>query len=278
MEGFDEIVKMVVKSIIDYLPKLALALIVLIVGLWIIRRLKGIIRASLDRINLTGDITPFLVSIIDVILKILLLFSVAEIVGIETASFIAVMAAGGFAIGLALQGNLGNFAAGVVVLVFKPYKLGDWVELDGKFGKVLEIQIFNTIIETPGMKTLIMPNSKVTGGVVINFSERGVLRLEISINISYKQDFAEVKSLIQSLLTQNDKVLEDPPPEIGIKEFGSHSVEVVIRPYVNPDHYWEVIFEVHQSIKEAFQKHKVEIAYPEGVQFEHWGKSGTSKS
>jgi small conductance mechanosensitive channel len=226
------------QGILNYASKLILAVFVQIVGFWIIKKLQKIIKSTLNNTSFTPEIIGFLSSIINIGLKILLLFSIAEILGIETASFVVVLAVASFAIGLALQGSLGNFAAGIVILLFKPYRVGDWVEIRDKFGKVEEIQIFNTILITPGQKILIIPNGQVISGVVTNFSSIGFIRIELEIQMPYFEDYPRESEIILNELNQMNKVLKDPSPEIGIDKFDSHLTALSVRPYVIPDNYW----------------------------------------
>lgn len=254
------------EMIMEYAPKLALSVAMILIGFWIIKRIRIIIGKSLERADFSTDITPFLISLIDIALKVLLFFSVAGVVGIDTASFIAVLAAAGFAVGLALQGSLGNFAAGIIILVFRPYKAGDWVEIQDRFGKVESIQIFNTILVSPGQKTLIIPNGQVIDGIVTNYSEKGFIRIELNVNIPYEESFPKIRKIISRVLQNTPKVLSEPEPEVGIEAFDSHSIIVSVRPYANPDDYWEVKFSVYHNIKKAFNEHNIKMAYSEGVE------------
>lgn len=266
MEQFSHYFQQIVEMAIAFAPSLLLAALVLAIGLWIIRRLEKVLRRTLERANFADNIAPFLVSIAGIGLKILLLFSVAGIVGIEIASFVAVLAAAGFAIGLALQGSLGNFAAGVIILIFQPYRRGDWVEVQEKFGRVEEIQIFNTLIVTPGQKLLIIPNGQVIEGIVTNYSAKGFIRIELNVTMPYEESFPKVKEIVLEVLRATPKVLADPVPEVGIESFDSHSVVLGIRPYVHPDDYWEVTFAVHEGVKKAFHDANIKVAYSEGVE------------
>lgn len=259
---FDQITQMV----IDYAPKLALALIVVIVGLKIINKLSSLARKALARTGVSENILPFIHSLVSISLKVMLIFSVAGIIGIETSAFVAVLAAAGFAVGLALQGSLSNFAAGIIILIFRPYKVDDWIEVDEKFGKVEEIQIFNTIIVTPGRKTLIIPNGQVVEGIVTNYSKKGCIRLELNVTMPYEESYPKVEKILMDVLTSTPKVLQEPPPEVGIETFDSHSIVLGVRPYVNPDDFWEVTFEAHRRIKAAFNEHNIKVAYSEGVE------------
>lgn len=266
MGDLTQYINQLTEIIVASLPKLAQALAVLVIGFWIIKRIVNIVKKSLEKANFSADITPFLISMLSVAMKVMLLFSAAGIVGIDTASFIAVLAAAGFAVGLALQGSLSNFAAGVIILVFRPYRVGDWVEVHEKFGKVEEIQIFNTIIATPGHKTLIIPNGQIIDNIVTNFSTKGSTRIELTVTMPYEESFPKVRDIILGELKDLPGVLSDPAPEVGILEYDSHNVILAVRPYVNPDDYWEVSFEAYKRVKAAFNRNNVKVAYSEGVE------------
>ncbi len=256
----------VIDFLLDIGPSFLLALFVIFAGLWIIKKLMKIIIPFLQKGGFSAEICSFLGSLISISLKVLLFFTVAGIVGIDTAGFIAVLAAAGFAVGLALQGSLGNFAAGIVILMFRPYRVGDWVEIQGKFGKVEDIQIFNTIVVSPGQKILIIPNGEVINGIVTNFSTKGYIRIELEITMAYAESYPRIAKIITDELAKVEKILDDPPPEIGIASFDSHNIIVNVRPYVLPDDYWEVYYEVYENIKNAFYRNKVKVAYSEGVE------------
>jgi len=165
-----------------------------------------------------------------------------------------------------LQGSLSNFAAGIIILIFRPYKVGDWIEVSDKFGKVEEIQIFNTLIVTPGRKTLIIPNGQVVESIVTNFSEKGFIRVELNVTMPYAESFPKIKEIIMEAIKDLPHVLQDPVPEVGIETFDSHSIVLAVRPYTHPDHYWDVTFSAHESIKAAFNEHGIQVAYSEGVE------------
>ncbi len=272
MENLNEYWNIGVQLIMTYGPNLLLAILVLIIGFWVVKRLSRLIGRSLDKANFSPEITPFIVSFVDIGLKILVLMSVAGIVGIETASLVAVLAAAGFAVGLALQGSLSNFAAGIIILVFRPYKVGDWIEVDEKFGKVESIQIFNTLIVTPGNKTLIIPNGQIVDNIVTNFSSKGYIRMELEVTMPYEESFPKVREIILAVLTEIPKVLANPESEIGIVSYDSHNLIVGVRPFIEPDDYWEVTYEVYRAIKQAFNENNIKVAYSEGVEMGRIGK------
>ena len=256
---------------ITYLPKVAIAVLLLVIGFKVIKKVSSLVKKSLTKSSFSHEIISFISSLTDISLKVLLLLITAGIVGIDTTALVGILAAASFAVGLALQGSLGNFAAGIIILVFRPYKVGDWIEVQEKFGKVEEIQIFNTIMSTPGKKTLIIPNGQVIEGVVTNFSQKGSIRLEINITMPYEESFPRVKKIILETLNTIPQVLQNPEPQIGIETFDSHNVVLTIRPFVLPDDYWVVTFAAHEKIKQAFHNHNIQVAYSEGIEL---GKIG----
>jgi small conductance mechanosensitive channel len=251
---------------IQFLPKLLGAILILVVGFWVVKKLAKIVRASLDKANFNQEVTPFFVSFLNIGLKVLVLLVAAGVVGIETTSIVGILAAAGFAVGLAWQGSLGNFAAGILIMVFRPYKVGDLVEVNGKFGKVQEVHIFNTILTTPGLKTLLVPNGKIIDDTIINFSTKGAIRLELTVTMPYEESFPKVKGIILGALDSIPYVLKNPAPDVGIERFDSHNVILSVRPFIMPDDYWKSIFEVHRVIKSAFNQHGIKVAYSEGVE------------
>ena len=271
MEDIQYYFQQITSMVIDYAPRVLLAIAVFAIGVRIVDRLGQGLGKAIERSGMSEEIRPFLVSLFNVTLKILLVFSVASIVGVDVTSFLAVLAAAGFAVGLALQGSLSNFAAGILILLFRPYKVGDWIEIQDKFGKVEGVQIFNTIIGTPGRKTLIVPNGQVIENIIVNFSKKEIIRIELSVTMPYEESFPKVREIIQKVMDDIPKILTDPAPEIGIELFDSHNVVLAVRPYVKPDDYWEVYFEVYERIKAAFNANKIKVAYSEGVEIGNIG-------
>ncbi len=261
-----KIISLIQQKAIIYVPKLLLGGLILWLGMKLIKRLVIVLAKVMEKAGFDDTIRPFLISMINFVLKGALLLTIASILGVNLSSLVALLAAVGFAIGMALQGSLGNFASGILILTLKPYKSGDWIQVEEKFGKVEEIGIFSTNIVSPGHKTLIIPNSKITDGVVTNFSKKGMVRLEISATMPYAESFPRVKKIIQNAIAKVDHILEEPTTEIGIENFDSHSIELSIRPYVHPEDFWQVTFDTHEAIKKAFSDHKIQVAYSEGVE------------
>jgi len=266
MEKFYEYLDMLGEQLTNFAPTFLQAVAILVIGFWIIKKIGKILVYSLQKAGLAPEVISFLSSLFDIGFKVLLLIIVASILGIEMTSLVAVLAAAGFAVGLALQGSLSNFAAGIMIMVFKPYKLSDWVEINDKFGKVESIQIFNTSIVTPGHKVVIIPNGKAMEGVITNFSSKGHIRLELQVSMPYEENFPKVKSVILDALKSVKGILQDPEPMVGIESYDSHNIILGIRPFINPDDYWDVTFEAHQAIKAAFNKNGIKMAYSEGVE------------
>jgi small conductance mechanosensitive channel len=225
-----------------------------------------VIDAMLSKSTLGPEISGFFSSMASIAMKFLVVLIAAGVLGFEVSAVIGVLAGVVFAIGLALQGFLGNFAAGITIVFFKPYKVGDWVQIADFFGRVESIQIFNTTLITPGDKTLIIPNGKVTDDIITNFSTKGHIRIELSVTMPYAESFPKVKQTIIAALDGYEKILKDPEPIIGIESFDSHNIIVSIRPFINPDDYWEVTFALNGKIKEAFHQQGIKVAYSEGVE------------
>ncbi len=261
-----------IDKIVGYASKIILAALVLWIGSKIVKKLHQAIEKLMIKANISDNIRPFLLNIVEVTLKAIVIFIALSIMGADLSGLIALVAAVGFAVGMSLQGSLGNFASGLLILTLKPYKVGDWIQLGDKFGRVSEIMIFNTKLVTPGQKVLIVPNSKITDDIVTNYSEKGVIRLEIDIHIPYEEDWQRVKKILEDTIKKVDKVLETPEPEIGIADFDSHSLFVMVRPYVVPDDYWEVTFTAHEQLKKALYENGIKVPYSEGIEYGKFGK------
>lgn len=248
---------------LQYAPKLALAIVTLIIGLWIISGVGKMLQASMERSKVDPTLAPFIGNLVSWMLKLLLFISVASMVGIATTSFIAVLGAAGLAVGLALQGSLANFAGGVLIMVFKPYKVGDLIETEGHLGVVKEVQIFNTIITSPQHKRVIVPNGAVSNGAIINYTVEGKIRVDLSIGIAYDADIEKAKSVLMEVMTKHDKVIADPAPFVGVAEMADSSVNLVVRPHCNPEHYWNVFFDVNEQMKIALDQNNITIPFPQ---------------
>lgn len=249
-----------------FVPKLILAALVLFIGFWIARRVGNLLKGGISRAKVSDEVTTFLGSIIDIVLKLAVILVAASIVGFEVSSLLGLIAAVGFAVGMALQGFLGNFASGITIVFLKPYKVGDWVSVDDKFGKVESIEIFNTTIITPNEKTLIIPNGKVTDDTITNYSTRGRMRLELQVTMPYAEEYEKVEKIIREAIATVPGIIRDPQPLVGIESYDSHNIVVAVRPYIDPESYWQVTYAAYAAIKNAFSKNGVKVAYSEGVE------------
>lgn len=249
-----------------FAPKALLAILVLVIGLRVIRKVNGVVRQSLERTRIAIEISSFLGSMLDVVMRFAIIMFAAGMIGFEVSSLLGVLAAAGFAVGLALQGFLGNFASGITIVFFKPYGVGDWIEVADKFGKVVSIQMFSTTLITPGSKVVIIPNGQVTGGCIINFSTMGKLRLELNVPVPYAESFPKLKRIILDGLRSVPQVIAEPEPEIGIERYDSHNIVLAVRPFIQPNDYWSATFACNEAIKRTFSKNGIQIAYSEGIE------------
>lgn len=252
-----------IELLMIYAPKVLLAIITLVIGLWVIGTVVKVTRKGLKKSNTDATLVPFFTSLISWILKALLLISVASMVGIATTSFVAVLGAASLAIGLALQGSLANFAGGVLILVFKPYAVGDLVEAQGQLGVVKEVQIFNTILLTPSNKRVIVPNGAMSNGSITNYSAEGQLRVDLVVGIAYESDVPKAKSLLLNMMLENSRVLKEPAPFVAVSELADSSVNLVVRPWCDFNDYWNVYFETTEKAKHILEENGISIPFPQ---------------
>lgn len=249
--------------VITYGLKVLAAIVVLVIGLWVIKIITKRSNKIMENRNVNVSVRGFLKSLINILLKVMLLISIAKMVGIETTSFIAVLGAAGLAIGLALQGTLANFAGGVMILIFKPFEVGDLIESQGHKGTVKEIHIFVTILTTFENKTIILPNSAVSNNDIVNYTTEGVLRVDLTIGISYESSIKEAKDILLGIMENHPKVLKDPAPFVGVAELADSSVNLAVRPHAKVEDYWDVYFDVYEAGKIALDNSDVTIPFPQ---------------
>ena len=263
MIDIKEILAKGLEMVIFYGPKLIAAILTLLIGLWIIKALvKGIFkRIPESKMDIT--LKRFLRSILSMILKILLWISVISMMGIKMTSFVAILGAAGLAVGLALQGSLANFAGGVLIMLFRPYKIGDYIEAGGHAGTVHTIQIFNTILKTPDNKTIIIPNGNLSNSSMVNYSAEPKRRMELSVGISYTDDILKAKGLMLDIIKADERILKDPAPQVAVSELADSSVNFVFRVWVNSPDYWAVHFDMIEKVKLEFDKNDISIPFPQ---------------
>jgi small conductance mechanosensitive channel len=246
-----------------YLPRLGLALLTLAVGWWGISVIGRLLRKVMEEKQVDETLRPFLLSMSSMLLKVLLVISVASMVGVEMTSFIAVMGAAGLAVGLSLQGSLSNFAGGVLILLFKPFKVGDYIEAQGHSGKVHSIQVFATVLKTPDNKTVIIPNGALSNGSVINYTMEDTRRVDFVFGIGYDDDIDKARGVINDVVKKDKRILKNPAVFIKIGELADSSVNFFVRLWVKTDDYWDVYFDVFEDVKKAFDKKGIGIPFPQ---------------
>ncbi len=259
----EEYVEKSIEMMMEFGPRILLAILVLILGLWIIKAVSnGLVRLMQKR-NVDPSLVPFLRSLVSVLLKVTLVISVVSMLGVETTSFIAILGAAGLAVGLALSGTLQNFAGGVMILIFKPFKVGDFVDAQGYSGTVKEIQIFNTIMKSPDNKTIIIPNGGLSTGAMVNFSTEPTRRVDMSFGIGYGDDIDKAKFILMRLMEEDERVLKDPAPTVAVAELADSSVNFNVRPWVKSADYWGVYLDMHEKVKKTFDAEGVSIPFPQ---------------
>lgn len=251
----------------DYLAiygmKVVAALVILIVGLWLAKRLKGLFATVLTKRNLDATLVAFLSSLAYTGLVVLVVVAAISKLGVETTSFAAVIASAGLAIGLALQGSLSNFAAGVLLIIFKPFKAGDLIEAAGHLGSVKEVGLLTTELATLDNRQVIAPNSTVLGAPIINLNGYDKRRVDMVVGVSYRDDLDKVKQIIEEVIAEDDRILKDPEPQIAVCTLNNSSVDFVVRPWCKPADYWGVNFDFTKKVKQRFDAEGVTIPFPQ---------------
>jgi small conductance mechanosensitive channel len=250
-----------ISLVMIYAPKLVLAIITLVVGLWLINRFVGILDKKIGAKDPT--LNKFLCGLTSAVMKVMLLISVASMIGIATTSFIAVIGAAGLAIGLALQGSLANFAGGVLILIFKPFKVGDTIEAQGFHGAVSEIQILYTVVDTFDNQRIVIPNGSLSNATLVNVSIYKNRRCDMTFGIHYDDDIDKAKAILQRLFEEDKRSLQDPEPIICVGSLGDNSVNLMFRPWVATDDLWPYYWDMHEKVKKAFDKEGITIPYPQ---------------
>ncbi len=258
---FGKMIGGMVANLIEWAPSIIGAIIVLIIGFWIAGWVTRIIDRTMKRSNVDKDLRPFLLSLVGVLLKVLVIITAAGVVGIEITAFAALLAAAGLALGMALQGTLGHFAAGVMVLLFKPYRVGDLVDIQGTVGRVAEIQIFNTVVNSLENKRVIIPNGLATSGIMTNLTVNGKLRVDLTVGVAYEEDFDNAKRVILKALDKVESRLPDEPT-IEILKFEENNMLLAVRPFATDETYWDVHFNSYKEIKKAFDEEGIKMNYP----------------
>ena len=249
--------------IVFYGIKIILAVVIFIVGRWVAKALKKVIQKMMAKQNVETTLASFICNLSYVILMTVVIIAALNQIGIQTASLIAIVGAAGLAIGLALQGSLANFAAGFLMLIFHPFKTGDYIEGAGTQGSVEEIHVFTTQLKTPDNKTVIIPNAKIMGDIIVNFSAKDTRRVDLVIGVSYSDNLQKVKRVLEDVLSKDSRILKDPTPTIAVLELGDSSVNFAVRPWVKTADYWSVYFDLTEGIKKRFDDEGISIPFPQ---------------
>lgn len=239
------------------------ALIVFVVGRFLISLINKFVAKVLEQRKIDITIQTFLKSLVNILLTLLLIVSVVGALGVNTTSFAALLASAGVAVGMALSGNLQNFAGGLIVLLFRPYKVGDWIEAQGVSGSVSEIQIFHTILTTVDNKVVYIPNGNLSSGVVINYSRKDTRRIEWVVGVDYGEDLVKVEQVVKDILAADTRILKEPAPFVALNALSASSVDVTIRVWVAAADYWDVNFEVRKNIYNEFNKQGINFPFPQ---------------
>ena len=242
---------------------LFIALSILIIGRQVVKILIKVISTALERSNTEDTVRIFVTNLLNTLLMIVVFIAAINQLGIQTTSIIAVLGAAGLAIGLALQGSLSNFAAGILIVIYRPYKVGDYIQADNHLGTVDDIQIFSTVLKTPDNKLVVVPNGSIMNGSIVNFSNQDKRRVDIIASCSYEDDIDKVKSVLADILSKDDRILNEPKPRIAVSELADSSVNFIVRPWVKNSDYLDVYYSLLEEIKKRFDQEGIAIPYPQ---------------
>ena len=242
---------------------LFIALSILIIGRQVVKILIKVISTALERSNTEDTVRIFVTNLLNTLLMIVVFIAAINQLGIQTTSIIAVLGAAGLAIGLALQGSLSNFAAGILIVIYRPYKVGDYIQADNHLGTVDDIQIFSTVLKTPDNKLVVVPNGSIMNGSIVNFSNQDKRRVDIIASCSYEDDIDKVKSVLADILSKDDRILNEPKPRIAVSELADSSVNFIVRPWVKNSDYIDVYYSLLEEIKKRFDQEGIAIPYPQ---------------
>ena len=242
---------------------LLMALAIIIIGRQLVKLVLRLITVALEKSNVEDTVRIFVTNLLNTLLMILVFIAAINQLGIETTSIIAVLGAAGLAIGLALQGSLANFAAGILIVIYRPYKVGDYIEAGNHAGTVKDIQIFSTVLKTPDNKIVVVPNGSIMNGSIVNYSDQDTRRVDLIISCSYEDDIDKVRSVLEGILKKEKRILKDPKPQIAVAELADSSVNFIFRPWVKRTDYLPVYYSLLEEVKKRFDKEGISIPYPQ---------------
>ncbi|MFC3120990.1 mechanosensitive ion channel family protein [Agaribacter flavus] len=259
----DDATKYLDDYIIPFAINLALAIVIYIVGKFVVKIVVNVVGKLLSKAKYDDMLVDFLKAIVNAVLMLFVIIAALNQLGIDTSSLVAILAAAGLAIGLSLQGSLSNFAAGVMLLVFRPFKAGDFVEAGGAMGVIKNISIFTTTMNSPDNKLIIVPNGSIYSGNITNFSAMDTRRVDMVFGIGYDDDLKKAKEILTEMVGADDRILQDPAPQVALSELGDSSVNFVVRPWVNSADFWAVKFDFTEAVKLRFDAEGISIPYPQ---------------
>ena len=258
-----EIINYAIEITSSFGLKLLTALIVVIVGKQLVKIMLKVIKVALEKANTEETVRIFIANLLNTVFTVIIFVAAINQLGVETTSIIALLGAAGLAIGLSLQGSLANFAAGILIVIFRPYKVGDYIEAGTNVGTVKDIQIFSTVLRTPDNKSIVVPNGSIMDGSITNYSEQPTRRIDIIASCSYEDDLDKVKEVLQTILDNEERILTEPKPQIAVSELAESSVNFIVRPWVNSSDYLPVMYSLLENIKKTFDKKGISIPYPQ---------------
>jgi len=261
--NWDSIVATLSTTGVDFGIRVVTAIAIFYIGRLIVSLLTRGLRKLLQKQEVEKTLETFVCNLVRAALLAFVVVAAINSLGVQTASFIAVLGAAGLAVGLALQGSLSNFAAGVLIVMFRPYKVGDWIEAAGVSGSVLEVQILTTAMKTGDNKRVIVPNSQIMGSIITNYSAHDTRRVDLVVGVSYSDDLDKVRETLKSIVAADDRILDDPAVTIAVSELADSSVNFVVRPWVRTADYWAVLFDLTETIKKRFDAESISIPFPQ---------------
>lgn len=262
-ETIIEIKEFLAKEGLDWALNILAALAIFVIGRWVGNRLVSLIQKGMKRANVDPTLVSFIGNILSVLVLVFVVIAAISKLGVETTSLAAIFAAAGLAIGLSLQNSLSNLAAGVMIITFRPFKVGDFVQAAGEMGTVSEVSIFTTKLNTPDNKRIILPNGQIIDRAITNFSANDTRKIDITFGIGYGDDIKKAKDILQQMLENDERVLQDPAPQVVVKNLGESSVDLAVRPWVKSSDYWPVTFDLLENVKLKFDEEGISIPFPQ---------------
>jgi len=261
--NYQKYINLVEELALEYGPKLLTALVILIIGLWLVKKVSRLFDKLLAKKGIDVTLRSFLSSLVSIALKALVFVTVLSQAGVATTSFITILGAAGLAIGMSLQGALANFAGGAMIIFFKPFKVGDLIKAQDEVGEVIEISILSTKLSVAGNKIAIIPNGILANNKIINYDQGGKLRVDLEIGIAYDANIQQAREVLLEVMNAHPAILETPEPTVNVKELGDSSVVLLLRPWTVPDKYWDMYFDIMENGKIALDKANISIPFPQ---------------